>query len=357
MAAPAPVRVLILGTGGMAAHHAEQYQTIPGVTLVAGIDNNAERLAAFNDRFGISKGFKSVDEALDWGQFDTVSNVTPDPVHHPTTLPMLKAGKHVMCEKPLALSYKDAAEMRDAAVKAGVVTGVNLTYRNGAGLQEAARLVRAGAIGKVRHFEASYLQSWLVQPAWGEWSKESQWLWRLCTKHGSKGVLGDVGIHILDFLTYAAGETVDEVACRLKTFHKAPGDRIGEYVLDANDSAVMSLGLGGGAIGTVHATRMATGHLNDLRLRLYGTEGGMEVQFERAVSRLRLCTRPHLEKADWTEVTLGTVPTNYDRFIAAVRGGPAMEADFARGAELQAVLDAAEASDAGGGAPLAVQAG
>ena len=89
MAAPAPVRVLILGTGGMAAHHAEQYQTIPGVTLVAGIDNNAERLAAFNDRFGISKGFKSVDEALDWGQFDTVSNVTPDPVHHPTTLPML----------------------------------------------------------------------------------------------------------------------------------------------------------------------------------------------------------------------------------------------------------------------------
>ena len=65
--------------------------------------------------------------------------------------------------------------------------------------EKAAQMVRDGAIGTIRHFEASYLQSWLTQPAWGHWDREPQWLWRLSTKHGSKGVLGDVGIHILDF--------------------------------------------------------------------------------------------------------------------------------------------------------------
>lgn len=349
-----PVRMLILGTGGMAAHHVEHYQKIDGVTVVAGIDTNADRLKAFNDRFGIAHGFASVDEALAWGNFDAVSNVTPDPVHYPTTMPMLKAGKHVMCEKPLAVTYADAKAMSDAAAKAGVVNGVNLTYRNGPALQKAAELVAAGTIGPVRHFEASYLQSWLTQPAWGDWKTQDQWLWRLSTAHGSKGVLGDVGIHILDFMSFAAGLSVTDVSCRLKTFHKAPGDQIGKYVLDANDSCAMHLSLSNGAVGVVHASRFASGHLNDLRLRVFGDLGGMEVTWEKNVSRLRLCKAPDLETAEWHDIDLGTVPTNYDRFIAAIRGGAPMNPDFARGAELQAVLDRAEESDKAGGTSLPV---
>ena len=164
-----------------------------GVSLVGGVDTNAERLGAFNDQHGIGHGFASVADALAWGQFDAVSNVTPDPVHYPTTMPMLAAGKHMLCEKPLAANYANAAEMAAAAAKAGVVNMVNLTYRNGPALCHAAEMVANGAIGAVRHFEASYLQSWLTQPAWGEWSTETQWLWRLSSAHGSLGVLGDVG--------------------------------------------------------------------------------------------------------------------------------------------------------------------
>ena len=178
------IRVLILGTGGMAKAHAEAYAAMKGVTLVAGIDSNPDRLAAFNTTHKIAHGFASVADALEWGEFDAVSNVTPDPVHYPTTMPLLAAGKHVLCEKPLAANYPHAAEMATAAAKAGVVNMVNLTYRNGPALIEAARLVADGAIGEVRHFEASYLQSWLTQPAWGEWSTESQWLWRLSSAHG-----------------------------------------------------------------------------------------------------------------------------------------------------------------------------
>ena len=200
-----PVRLLILGTGGMAKNHAEGFAAIPGVTLVAGIDTRPDQLAAFRQTHGIPQGFASVAEALAWGEFDAVTNVTPDAAHHATTLPFLAAGKHVLCEKPLATNAKDAAEMASAAARAGVVNMVNLSYRNVPALQQAARMVRDGAIGPIRHFEASYLQSWLTQPAWGHWDRETQWLWRLSTAHGSKGVLGDVGIHILDFATFIAG--------------------------------------------------------------------------------------------------------------------------------------------------------
>ncbi len=349
-----PVRLLILGTGGMAGNHASEFARIDGVTLVAGIDTRPEQLQTFCARHHIARGFASIDEALAWGEFDAITNVTPDAAHYPTTMPFLAAGKHVLCEKPLATSEADAAAMAAAAVKAGVVNMVNLTYRNVAALQKAAAMVRDGAIGTVRHFEASYLQSWLTQPAWGHWDRESQWLWRLSTKHGSKGVLGDVGIHILDFATFIAGQNATEISCRLATFPKAPGDRIGEYPLDANDSAAMHLVLENGAMGTVAATRFASGHLNDLRLRLYGDKGGLEVSFENAVSRLRACLEPDLQSATWHEVEASDPPTVYQRFIAAIRGEGPMEPDFARAAALQKLLDRAEQSAAQGGCSLKI---
>lgn len=350
----APVRLLILGTGGMANNHAEQFAQIDGVSLVGGIDTRPEQLAAFCDRHGIAGRFGSIDEAIAWGQFDAVTNVTPDAAHYPTTLPFLAAGKHVLCEKPLATNEADADAMADAASMAGVVNMVNLSYRNVAALQKAAAMVREGAIGQVRHFEASYLQSWLTQPAWGHWDRESQWLWRLSTKHGSKGVLGDVGIHILDFATFIAGQSATEVSCRLATFHKAPGDQIGEYPLDANDSATMQVVLENGALGTVAATRFASGHLNDLRLRIYGDKGGLEVSYENNVSRLRACLAPDLQAAEWHDVDAPVLASIYQRFIAAIRGEGVADPDFARGAALQRLLDRAEQSAGQGGLSLKV---
>jgi predicted dehydrogenase len=349
-----PVRLLILGTGGMANNHAEAFAKIPGVTIVAGIDTRPAQLVAFQDKHGIAHGFASIDEALAWGQFDAVTNVTPDAAHFATTMPVLAAGKHILCEKPLATNEADAGAMAAAAAKAGVVNMVNLSYRNVAALQEGARMVREGAIGTIRHFEASYLQSWLTQAAWGHWDRESQWLWRLSSKHGSKGVLGDVGIHILDFATFVAGQSVAEISCRLATFDKAPGGQIGEYVLDANDSATMQVVLGNGALGTVAATRFASGHLNDLRLRLYGDKGGIEVSWEKNVSRLRACLEPDLQTATWTDIEAPVLATIYERFIAAIRGEGVADPDFARGAALQRMLDRAEQSAAKGGTSLVV---
>ncbi|WP_354003972.1 Gfo/Idh/MocA family protein [Pseudotabrizicola algicola] len=348
------IRLLILGTGGMAANHAEGFSAIVGVELVAGVDTRPAQLAAFCETHGIAQGFASVADAIAWGQFDAVTNVTPDAAHFATTMPMLAAGKHVLCEKPLATNAADAEAMAAAAAGAGVVNMVNLSYRNGAALQKAAQMVAEGAIGRVRHFEASYLQSWLTQPAWGQWSEQPQWLWRLSTAHGSKGVLGDVGIHILDFATFIAGEAAVDVSARLATFDKAPGGQIGEYTLDANDSATMQIRLAGGALGVVHATRFATGHLNDLRLRIYGDLGGLEVGFENKVSHLRACIGADRLTATWADVDCPETPSVYERFIAAIRGEAPAIPDFARGAMLQRLLDRAEESAQRGGLVLTV---
>ncbi len=335
------MRLVILGTGGMANSHAKNFQAIDGVEVVAAVDVDAARVNAFADLHGIERRFISLDEAIAWGSFDAATNVTPDRIHHPTTLALIAAGKHVMCEKPLAETYEKALEMTQAAEAAGIINMVNLTYRNVAPLQKAREIVLSGEIGGVKHVEASYLQSWLVSRAWGDWRTESQWLWRLSTGHGSNGVLGDIGIHILDFASYGAAADIEHVFARLKTFDKVQGGSIGDYKLDANDSFTMSVDFSNGALGVVHASRWATGHLNELRLRIYGEKGGLEISHSTEGSSLRGCLGADAETATWRTLDAGMVPTNYMRFADAVRTGIPPDPAFRHAADLQKILDLA----------------
>ena len=339
------MRLLILGTGGMANQHAKHFAAIPGVTLAGGVDVDPGRLEKFTAEHKIERGFASLDAALEWGAFDAVANVTPDAIHHPTSIAALRAGKHVFCEKPLATDFAKALEMTEIAEASGLVNMVNLTYRNVAQLQKAREIVLSGEIGAVKHVEASYLQSWLVSKAWGDWRTESQWLWRLSKKHGSNGVLGDIGVHILDFASYGSGLDIDHVFARLKTFDKAPGNRIGDYDLDANDSFTMAVDFANGALGVIHATRWATGHFNELRLRVYGEKGGVEVQHRHNGSQLRVVLGADAETATWQEMEVEPVATYYQRFAEAVQTGKTLEPSFRHAANLQKVLDLATVTD------------
>ncbi|MDW6023528.1 Gfo/Idh/MocA family oxidoreductase [Mesorhizobium sp. BAC0120] len=335
------MRLLILGTGWMAQQHARQFGNIEGVELAGAVDIEPSRVDELSDTYGIPNRFTSLEDALTWGKFDAAANITPDRIHHPTTMKLIAAGKPVLCEKPLAENYVKASEMADAAERAGIINMVNLTYRNVAPLQKAREMVLAGEIGAVKHVEASYLQSWLVSKFWGDWRTDPKWLWRLSRGHGSNGVLGDVGIHILDFASYGAGLDIEHVFCRLKTFDKAPDNRIGEYELDANDSFTMALDFTNGALGVVHASRWATGHLNELRLRIFGDRGGIEVVHNLKGSELKVCIGGNIEDALWKTLDSGSVPTNYQRFVDAVRSGVPAEPSFRHAAELQKVLDLA----------------
>ncbi len=341
------MRLLILGTGSMASNHARHFEAIEGVEIVGAVDVDPTRLNAFCDGHSIPKRFGALEEAVAWGAFDAVANVTPDAAHHPTSMAVLQAGKHIFCEKPLATDYAHALEMTEAADRAGVVNMVNLTYRNVAQLQRARQMVLDGAVGEVRHVEASYLQSWLVSRAWGDWRTEPRWLWRLSTEHGSNGVLGDVGVHILDFAVYGAATDIAKGFGRLQNFHKAEGDRIGDYPLDANDSFTLSVEFTNGALGMIHASRFATGYLNTLRLRIFGDKGAIEVQHGTDGSTLRACIGADVEAPQWQDIAVEPVPTNYQRFVDAVRQGTSLDPTFRHGAHLQRILDLAMASDAG----------
>lgn len=333
------VKLAVIGTGGMANWHAENFLKNPACRIVAACDVDEARAKAYAEKHKIPQSFSSTEALLAGADFDAVTIVTPDAFHAPVSLRCLKAGKHVLCEKPLAVNHGDAKKMVLAAKKAGVVNIVNFSYRDWPCIQAAAKAIASGEIGEVRHVEASYLQAWLASTVWGDWRTTPAWLWRLSSSHGSKGVLGDVGVHIVDFATFPCGP-LKEVYCRMRAFHKAPGDRIGEYKLDANDSAVLNVEFANGALGTIHTSRWVGGHNNRLALKIAGSKGTISIDSDISTKSFKICNGKGLAKSEWREVDCKPVPSNYQRFITAIRSGTPGEADFARGAEVQKVLDA-----------------
>jgi predicted dehydrogenase len=225
-----------------------------------------------------------------------------------------------------------------------VINMVNFSYRNSSAIHRARQMVARGDIGRVLHVEASYLQSWLSSTVWGDWRTSPGWLWRLSSAHGSKGVLGDIGVHILDFATYPVGP-IKELTCRLKTFPKAKGNRVGEYKLDANDSAMIQVEFKGGALGSVTTTRWATGHVNSLDLAMYGDKGAIKIDLDASYNELRVCRGKDTATGTWKTINVPATPDMYKRFITSIRTGKNDDSDFARGAAIQKALDACYVSD------------
>jgi len=344
----APIRLLILGTGNMAVTHATAFAAMDGVEIVAAVDPTADALAAFAGKFEVPHTFTALDQAIAWGGFDAAANVTPDKVHYPTTMALIKAGKHVLCEKPLATNHPHAVEMTDAAEARGLVNMVNLTFRCTAVAVKARELVLAGTIGDLRHFDASYLQSWLVGNQWDDWRTEERWLWRLSRAHGSQGVVGDIGVHIIDLTTFVTGQDIVRLQSRTATFPKVEGERVGEYGLDANDAFTLAAEVSSGALGVIHATRWASGHTNDLSIALYGDRGGLRLHSTGRESTLQMCAGEDGHTQTWRAVDCPPQPSHYQRFITAIGSTKAGSPSFREAAKVQKVLDIClEAGDSG----------
>lgn len=339
------IKLGVIGTGGMANHHAENFKKLTGVELTSCLDVVPGRAAEYAKKNGVKHVAKDVAHLLD--QVDAVAVVTPDRFHAEPALAVLNAGKHLLCEKPLCPTLAEAKQVAQTAKKAGVIHMINFSYRSSAALQRAIHVTQSGQLGALRHVHSHYLQSWLSADMWGNWTKEA-FLWRLATASGSGGVLGDVGCHILD-LTTAVGGEVARLRCDLRTFAKiAPtGQAVTEWdskKLDANDTAIIELEFTHGAVGIVHATRWATGHANSLRLEAHGTDGALMFDLDRDYHKLDLCLGDARHKPEWKTETLTPTPSNYERFITAIRTGHPDQPDIIRGAQVQAYLDACERS-------------
>ncbi len=340
------IRLGIIGTGSMAHTHAENFSRMKGVRLAACCDTDPAKARDFAARWNSPRWCADYRALLATEPLEAVSVVTVDAAHAPVSLAAIAHGLAVLCEKPLATSLADARRMRDAARARGVVTHVNFSHRTARSAQGAAAFIRKGGIGRVRHVEASYLQSWLMQNTWGDWRTRDSLTWRLSRRHGSAGTLGDIGCHIYDLTVFLCGD-ISEIACRLATFDKGvPGNRIGPYVLDANDSFVSTVKLTGGGIGTVHATRGASGHLDSLKIRVYGDDGAVDVDLDRSTEVFGLAKSKRAGRmASWEDVKSPKSTSQYERFIAAAGRGTSDESDFAHATKIQACLDASFVSD------------
>ena len=307
---------------------------------------NAERARDFAAAHAIPNAFGSLADAIAWGEFDAAVNSTPDPAHHPTTMQLIAAGKPVFCEKPLALNHADAIEMTEAAEAAGLVNMVNLTYRNASALQTARRMIddRRDRRGPPR---PGQLPAELAhRPPLGRLAHRGALALAPLLPHGSKGVMGDIGVHILDFATFGTGLDITGLSARMKTFDKADGGAIDVYTLDVNDSVAMTVEFSNGALGVVHMSRFATGKLNDLDLLIHGDKGALKIWANHLDSSLETCLGPDIDTQTWTPYALPPSPRNEERFVIALLSGQNGEPDFRHATRIQKLLDLTFTADA-----------
>lgn len=213
---------------------------------------------------------------------------TPGSSHAEIAIAALEAGKHVLCEKPLANTVEEAKAMVAAAEKArahGVRSMVAFNYRRVPALALARQLIAAGRLGTIRHVRAVYCQDWIVDP-------QFPLVWRLRVEEAGLGALGDLGAHIVDIAQHLLGDTITGVSALTETFVKsrplpeassglaasAGSGAMGEVTVD--DAAVFIAKFAGGALGTFEATRFATGRKNGMRIEVNGDGGTIAFAFE-----------------------------------------------------------------------------
>lgn len=335
------IRLAIIGTGGMANSHAKSFAAIKGCKVVACCDIIPGRAKTFAEKHGIPAAYEDTRKMLDKETLDGVSVVTTDRAHAPAALLAIAHGVHVMCEKPLADSLQNARRMANAVRRKQLLTAVNFSYRDNPATQKAAELVACGKLGQIKHVEGSYLQGWLASTVWSNCYEAL--LWRLSTKHGSAGTLGDIGVHLYDLASFVVGDFA-ALACILKTFDKGV-KRIGPYVFDANDSVITTVRFRNGAIGVLHTTRWATGHSNTVALRVYGDKGALDLNLDRQPPEtLRVCLGKDMNTAQWKAMKCPPTPSMYQRFVASLKTGRQGQTHFDGGARIQSYLHASVVS-------------
>ncbi|WP_430868587.1 Gfo/Idh/MocA family protein [Demequina aurantiaca] len=289
-----PLRVGMIGNGFMGAAHSQGWRVaprffdlpaFPEMTVMVGRD--AAKNEQLAQKWGWAETAKDYREVLERDDIDIVDIVTPGNTHAEIAIAALEAGKHVLCEKPLANTVDEARRMADAADAAranGVFAMVGFTYRRVPAATFARDLVARGAVGNIRQIRAQYLQDWLIDP-------EAPLTWRMKKDQAGSGALGDIGAHAVDMAQYITGLTLDSVSGIMETFVKerpvmgegiglsgTAGEGRGEVTVD--DYAAFSGRFNSGALGTFEATRYATGRKNALRVEVAGDKGSILFDME-----------------------------------------------------------------------------
>ncbi|QBR93673.1 Gfo/Idh/MocA family protein [Nocardioides euryhalodurans] len=284
----------MVGYAFMGAAHSQAWRSAPRffdlplqprMTALAGRD--AAGVAAAARRLGWDSTETSWEALVARDDIDLVDVCTPGDTHAEIAIAALEAGKHVLCEKPLANTVEEAEAMAAAAETAaarGVHAMVGFTYRRVPAIALARKLVADGRLGTIHHVRAQYLQDWIVDP-------EAPLSWRLDKAKAGSGALGDIGAHIVDLTQFITGDTVARVSGRLRTFvdeRPLPAEHAGlsgtagtgRGPVTVDDAATFLADFRGGALGVFEATRFANGRKNAIRIEINGSRGSLAFDFE-----------------------------------------------------------------------------
>ena len=278
------IGVGMLGYAFMGKAHSHAYKTIPSMMypppaipkLVAICGRNETSVSEAAKRYGYEKYY------LDWQQMiaddgiHLFDNGGPNHLHAEPCIEAAKAGKHIFCEKPLGRNAEESKRMRDAAEKANVKHMVAFNYRFVPAIRQIYELIQQGALGRIYHFRAAYLQEWLMP------HYDTPYLWRLDKEKAGSGALGDLGAHIIDIGHYLLGG-IKTVSAMSKTFiNERPYEEgHGSGKVEVDDAFVSTLEFENGAIGTIEATRFAAGRKNHQVLEINAEKGSIVFNLER----------------------------------------------------------------------------
>lgn len=383
MSETSALRIGIAGTSFMGRAHSNAWLQAPRFfDLPRPIELRAAcgRNRAATEEFARRWGWQGVE--TDWralvarDDVDVIDVCVPQALHATVAIAAARAGKHVFCEKPLALTRADAEAMLDAVRRAGVRHSVNHNYRRVPAIQLAKRLIDDGQLGRIFHWRAAYQQDWIIDP-------EFPLTWHLQKEHAGSGPHGDLNSHSIDLAHFLVGG-IETVSCLTAGFigeRPLPGAGAATFSagsgtetaargkVTVEDAALMHVQFANGAIGSFEATRFASGRKNRNRFEIYGSEGSLAFDLER-MNELEFYSRNDPEHARGFRTILVTEACHpyidhwwppghtigYEHtfvhavadFVTAVHTGAPVRPDFADGLRVIAVLEAALESAASG---------
>lgn len=277
------VGVGMMGYAFMGKAHSNAYKTIPymmypppaipRLIAIAGREENSVKEAAH--RYGYETYYTDWRKIISDDRVQLFDNGGPNNLHAEPCIEAAGAGKHVLCEKPLARSAREAAEMLEAVTKAGVKNMVSFNYRYVPAIRQAYELIHSGALGEIYHFRAVYLQEGLVDPT-------APMVWRLDRNRAGSGALGDLGAHVIDLARFLIGEP-RRVSAMVKTFikNRPLPDGIGTGHVTVDDAFTTLVEFENGALGTIEASRFCAGRKNHQVFEVNGANGSLIFNLER----------------------------------------------------------------------------
>lgn len=378
-----PLRVAMIGYGFMGAAHSVGWRQAPRmfdlpreIEMAVVVGRNPDAVASAAAKWGWAESATDWREIVGRDDIDIVDIVTPGESHAEIAIAALDAGKHVLCEKPLANTVAEAEAMAEAAARArvrGIRSMVGFTYRRVPAVTLLRDMIAEGAVGTVQQVRAAYRQDWLVDP-------ETPLAWRLQKEHAGSGALGDIGAHIIDMTQFVTGLGVERVSGTIDTIVKErplPADgsmglskgagAAEKGAVTVDDVAIFTGRLANGALASFEATRFATGRKNALTIEVSGDRGALAFDLE-DLNSLRFYDRTAPEGRQGFTQILVTEPQHpyvsawwpaghllgYEHgfshqvvdLVNAIADGSDPHSSFDEGLCVQRVLDAVERSSA-----------